>query len=194
MRLVRPKLCALLVVLMTIPLLAAAQEAAEEGATPARETPMTLTINKVIGLPGEEVNVPVLFARRPGAANVTELRVRLSYPGTVIQFVRTDDAYLSRRVNLQIVGKEESGSGDERSLELTFTLPDPQSKEFPSGQIGSIYFKVAAGVPDQVVHLNPQTWIDGEAIATDNPTVSIEPGEVRVSQTPVFLSCFVFSH
>ena len=181
----------LLVLLLSVP--AMAQEGSEEEA-PARETPLTLTLNKVIGLPGQEVNLPVLFARKSGAPELAALRIRMSYPGSVIQFKRVEDAYLSRRVNMQIAGEEGNGDGDLRTLDITFTLPDPQGKEFPSGQIGAIYFTVAANAPDQVVHLNPQAWIDGAEISADSPTARIEPGEVRISQTPVYLSCFFFSH
>jgi hypothetical protein len=172
---------------------ATAQDTAEDKA-PARETPITLTLNKVIGLPGQEVNLPVLLARKSGAPNVVSLRIRVNYPGSVIQFNRVEDAYLSRRVNLQIEGREENADRNLRSLEINFSLPDPQNKEFPSGQIASIYFTVAADAPDQIVHLNPEAWIDGTAIFADHPTAQIVPGEVRVSQTPVFLSCFFFSH
>ena len=192
----------ILILLLAGSLPLAAQEASPQGtsqgtaedAPPLRDTPISLTLNKVVGLPDQEVNVPILFARKSGAPNLAQLRMLVSYPGSVIQFDRVEDAYLARRVSLQIEGKETPAEGDQRSLTLAFTLPDPQSQEFPSGQIGSIYFKVAAGAPDQIVHLNPQAWIDGDEILPDAPGAQIIPGEVRVSQTPVFVSCFFFSH
>jgi hypothetical protein len=185
--------CCLLILSLALSLSVAAQETSGEQAA-ARETPITLTLNKVIGLPGQEVSLPVLFARKIGAPDLDELRMRVSYSGAVIQFLRAEDAYLSRRVNLKIGGAEEKGDGDLRTLEVTFTLPDAESKEFPSGQIAALFFTVATNAPDQVVHLNPQAWIDGAEITPDSPTAQIQPGEVRISQTPVFLSCFFFSH
>jgi hypothetical protein len=180
-----------LLILCSSPCLTA--QGTDEDAPLARETPFALTINKVVGLPEQEVNIPILFARKSGAPNLAELRFRVSYPGSVITFNRAEDAYLSRRVNLRVEGKEASADGDRRSLEVTFTLPDA-AKEFPSGQIGSIYFNVAAGAPDQVIPLKPNAWIDGNQILPDSPDAQIVPGEVRVSQTPVYLSCFFFSH
>ena len=182
------------VVALWHPVLAAAQQEGSAEQAPARDTPFVLTLNKVVGLPGQEASLPVLFARKSGAPNVAKLRFRLSYPGSVIEFRRIEDAYLSRRVSLQIEAKEENPGGKDRTLEVNFSLPDPQGKEFPSGQIATIFFAVAAGAPDQVVHLNPQAWIDGAEILPDSPTAQVEPGEVRVSQTPVFVGCFFFTH
>jgi hypothetical protein len=181
-----------LVLLTLCPSLPLAAQGTDEDAPLARDTPLVLTINKVVGLPEQEVSIPILFARKSGALNLAELRIRVSYPGSVITFSRVEDAYLSRRVDMRVEGKETS-AGDTRSLELTFALPDP-GKEFPSGQIGSIYFNVAAGAPDQVVPLAPDAWLDGAEILPDSTDAQIVPGEVRVSQTPVFVSCFFFSH
>jgi len=150
-------------------------------------------LNKVIGQPGKEASLPVLLGRKQGAPNVAKLRVRMSYPGSVLKFNRAEDAYLSRRAKLQIQAKEEKRSGAESVLELNFELPDPQSN-FPSGQIATVFFDIAAGAPDQVVPLKPQAWIDGAEILPDSPTAQIEPGEVRVSENPVFVGCFFFSH
>ena len=165
----------------------------QEEAAPSRETALTLTLNKVIGQPGKEASLPVLFGRRQGAPNMAKLRVRMSYPGSVLKFNRAEDAYLSRRAKLQIQAKEEKGAGAESVLELNFELPDPQAN-FPSGQIATVLFDIAAGAPDQVVPLKPQAWIDGAEILPDSPTAQIEPGEVRVSENPVFMGCFFFSH
>ncbi|HEY7679387.1 MAG TPA: hypothetical protein VIC04_02640 [Terriglobia bacterium] len=166
----------------------------QEPPPPARDTTFTLTLNKVIGQPGKEASLPVLFARKPGAPNVTKLRVRVVYPGSVLKFNRAEDAYLSRRVKLQVQGKEDKGTGAESVLELSFDLPDPQGSNFPSGQIATVFFDVAAGAADQIVPLKPQAWIDGAEILPDSPAAQIEPGEVRVSQNPVFVGCFFFTH
>lgn len=165
----------------------------QEEAAPARDTAITLTLNKVVGQPGKEASVPVLFGRKAGAPNVSKLRVRVSYPGTVLQFDRVEDAYLSRRAKLQIEGKQEQGAGEDSVLELNFELPDAQTN-FPSGQIATVYFDIPEGTPDQVAPLNPQAWIDGVEILPDSPTAQIEPGQVRISRNPVFVGCFFFSH
>lgn len=169
------------------PLLALGQEAAP------RDADFTFTISKVIGQPGTEVSLPVLFGRKPGAANVATLRARVRYPAAALKFKRIEDAYLSRRVKLEVAARE-SGDGGESTLEMDFRLPEPQSSEFPSGHIATLYFDIAAGAADQVIHFNPETWIDGTPVASDSPLALIEPGEVRVAKEPVLVGCFFFSH
>jgi hypothetical protein len=170
---------------------ASAQDSSAEP-EPARETPYTLTLNKIVGLPGQEASLPVLFGRKSEAPNLSKLRFRVKYPAAV-QFSKIADAYLSRRVGLQVEAKEENSGGNDRTLEVNLTLPD-SSKEFPSGQIATIFFTIAAETPDQVIRLNPQTWIDGGEVRPDSPSTQIEAGEIRVSQTPVFVGCFFFTH
>jgi len=169
-----------------------AQEAAEE--VPARDTDFTFTLSKVIGQPGNEVSMPVLFGRKPGAANVATLRARVKYPQGALKYKRVEDAYLSRRVKLEVQAKESKSSGTESMLEMEFRLPDPQGSEFPSGHIATLSFDIAAGAADQVIHFNPDTWIDGVPVMPDSPQTLIEPGEVRVSVNPVMVGCFFFTH
>ena len=173
-----------------LPILAQDESAGSQ--QPARDTPFTLALNKIVGLPGQEAALPVLFARKSGAPNLSVLRLRLAYPAAV-QFSKIEDAYLSRRAGLKVEAKEQT-SGDNRTLDVTFTLPDSQGKEFPSGQIATIHFTIADGTPDQVILLNPQTWIDGGEVLPESPSAQVEAGEIRVSQTPVFVSCFFFTH
>jgi hypothetical protein len=167
-----------------------AQEPSESTA-PARVTPFTLTLNKIVGLPGQEASLPVLFSRQADAPNLGKLRFTVKYPAAV-QYSKIEDAYLSRRVGMQVEAKEQN-SGSDRTLDVTFSLPD-SGKEFPSGQIATIYFKVAEGTPDQTIPLNPQAWIDGSEILPESASAQIEAGEIRVSQTPVFVICFFFTH
>ena len=60
--------------------------------------------------------------------------------------------------------------------------------------VDGIPFNVAADAADQTVPINPQAWIDEKQVMPDSPLAQIEPGHVRISQTPVFLSCFFFTH
>jgi hypothetical protein len=169
-----------------------AQESAPE-AEAGPETDYTLTFAKVNGQPGTEVSVAVLFARKTGTANVSTLQARLRYPGGVLQYVRIEDAYLSKRVKMQFEGKETPGSGGENQLDVSFSLPDSKAS-FPSGQIATIFFKIADGAPDGVVALPAEASIDGKPVLPDSAQAKVEPGHVNVSKTPVFVSCFFFTH
>ena len=149
-------LCAL-VVLGALPLLAQAPQenagsepaparAGRPEAPPPRETDLTFSISKVNGQPGKEVNVPVMFSRKEGAANLAKLRVRLQYPGNRLTFVRMEDAYMSRRVKMVQQSKEAPNSQGQSSLELNFDLPETEPRpEYPSGQIATLFFNIAGG-------------------------------------------------
>jgi hypothetical protein len=92
------------------------------------------------------------------------------------------------------VAAKESGDGGESTLEMDFRLPDPHGSEFPSGHIATLYFDIAEGTADQVIHFNPDTWIDDAPVTPDSSLALIEPGEVRVAKDPVLVGCFFFSH
>ena len=167
---------------------------AGEGGALGRDTDFTLTLAKVAGMPGTEVNMPVTFASKPRASQVTKVRIQVSYPSAVIQFNRIEDAYLSRRVGLQVQGKEDNSEAGNSMLEMNFELPDPVGTKFPSGQIATLWFNIAADAAEGIVPMNPDAWIDGERIMQDSPTAKIVPGHIEISQTPVFVGCFLFTH
>ncbi len=187
-------LLSLLAFFLCQPILAQERQGGEEGAAPERDTAFTISFNNVNGLPGTEVSMAILFARKPGAPNVAKLRARVSYSNAVLKFNRIEDAYLSRRAKLRVQAKEETGAGAENVLEMNFEMDDPEGANFPSGQIATVYFNVAADAADQIVPMNPLAWIDEKQVMPDSPLAQIEPGHVRISQTPVFLSCFFFTH
>ena len=98
-------LCAF-VILAGVPLFAqesgAPAPTGQRETAPPRETDLTVSISKVNGQPGKDVNVPVMFSRKEGAANLAKLRVLLKYPGKALKFVRMEDAYMSRRVKMAL--------------------------------------------------------------------------------------------
>jgi hypothetical protein len=100
--------------------------------------------------------MPVLFARRSGAPNVTRLRARLRYTSGILTFLRIEDAYLSR--------KEAQGDSAQGVLEIDFELPNPGSTRFPSGQTASIFFKIAEGAPIGIISVPVDAWIDGKEV------------------------------
>jgi len=166
---------------------------------PPRETDLTVSISKVNGQPGKEVNVPVMFSRKEGAANLAKLRVRLQYPGKALTFVRMEDAYMSRRVKMALQSKEEPNPQGQSVLELNFNLPDIGSDgqprpEFPSGQLATLFFNIAESAPEEIVRIPAEAWIDGQPVLPESPAAKVEPGLVSVTVEPVYLTCFFFTH
>lgn len=172
-----------------------AQESGPPEEKPARETDYTLTLSKAFVQPGNEASVMVLFAQKPGTAAVKKLRARIPFPAKILSFERMEDAYLSRRAKL--VMKAEPGKGaktDESTLELNFELPAGSDAAFPSGQIATLIFKVASPAPDQAIRLNPEAWLDEQPILPDSPQAQVEYGLVKITQVPVIVGCFFFTH
>ena len=169
-----------------------AQESGGQGSDTGegRDTDFTISLPKVNGQPGTEVSLPVLFSRKTDAPNVTTLRVRLRNTGSLLKYSRIEDAYLSRRAQMKMQAKELSAS----EIEMNFELPDPQHTGFPSGQIATVFFKIADGAPDGVIPVPAEAWIDAKQVMPNSTAAKVEPGEVRVSQTPVLVSCFFFTH
>ena len=166
-----------------------------EDSKPARETDYTLSFSKAFVQPGNEVSVLVLFAQKPGTPSIKKVRARFPFPSNVLTFERMEDAYLSRRAKL--VMKAEQAKGDKASesvLELSFEMPPGSDAAFPSGQISTLTFKVANPAEDQVIRINPEAWIDDQPVLPDSPQAQVEYGLVKITQVPVIVGCFFFTH
>ncbi len=166
---------------------------AEETADTEDDSEFALTFSRSAGAPGAEVALPVYFTRRPGAPNVGEITVRLTYPNSVLTYDKVEDAYLSRRAGIAI-HTEAKTSGEQSVLEITFTLPDPAEKNFPSGQIAYLHFTIASDAADETVTLKTELSIDQKAVTASNSLARVEEGKILISATPIFVGCFFFTH
>jgi hypothetical protein len=185
----------LLLLLSCAPLLRAQEGAPPADAKPARETDYTLSFSKAFVQPGNEASVMVLFAQKPGTAAVRKLRATFPFPEKVLSFERMEDAYLSRRAKLRMnAATAAGGKPGEKSLEMVFELPADSQAEFPSGQIATIIFKVSNPAEDQVIRIDPKAWIDERPILPESPNAQVEYGLVKVTQVPVIVGCFFFTH
>jgi hypothetical protein len=184
----------MLLILATVP--SPAQESGPpEGSTPARETDYTLSFSKAFVQPGNEVSVMVLFAQKSGIPSIKKLRAKFPFPSNVLTFDHMEDAYLSRRAKLAMKADLVKGStANESILDLNFEVPSDSDAAFPSGQIATLIFKVANPAEDQVIRINPEAWIDDKPIQPDSPQAQVEYGLVKITQVPVIVGCFFFTH
>jgi len=182
--------------LVAIPLAVNAQDSGPpEDAEPPRETDYTLSFSKAFVQPGSEVSVLVLFAQKPGTPNIKKLRARFAFPSNVLTFERMEDAYLSRRSKLAMKAEQAKGAkAAESILEVSFEMPPGSDGAFPSGQISTLTFTVANPAEDQVIRINPDGWIDDQPIQPDSPQAQVEYGLVKITQVPVIVGCFFFTH
>ena len=173
----------------------AQDEYTPEDAAPARETDYALSFSKAFVQPGNEVAILVMFAQKAGTGAVKKLRAKFPFPAKVLTFERIEDAYLSRRVKLGL--KAEPGKGDkadESTLDLSFEMPAGSDAAFPSGQLATLSFKVADPAADQVIRINPEAWINDQPVLPDSPQAQVEYGLVKITQVPVIVGCFFFTH
>jgi hypothetical protein len=186
----------LFTLLLPLPSLMMAQESGNfADGKPARETDYTLTFSKAFVQPGNEASVMVLFAQKPGVVPVQRLRAKFSFPNKVLSFERMENAYLSRRAKLQMKAAPGPGAKDgEGTLELRYELPADSNADFPSGQIATLIFKVSSPAEDQVIRIDPDAWIDDKPILPNSPDAQVEYGLVKVTQVPVIVGCFFFTH
>ena len=165
---------------------------AEEPA--GQEAEYTLSFGRAGGTPGNEVALSLFFTRRPGAPNVGKLRVRLTYPHSALQYKRFEDAYLARRAGLRTEARQERASGDLGVLDLTFTLPEPAEKNFPSGQLAFVHFQISSVAEQGTVAIKAELWINEQPATPANHLARVEDGHVLVATTPLFVGCFFFTH
>jgi hypothetical protein len=166
------------------------QEAEESG---QEERDYVLTFGRTVGMPGQPAAVSVFFTRRMGIPNIRTLRLRLTFPTARLSFDRSEAAYLARRagVELQTV---QGGSGDEGTLELTFTLAPDSEREFPNGQIAYVHFTVSEEAQKGGFSLRPELWIEDQPAVGSDLSARVDDSRVIISDTPVLVGCFFFTH
>jgi hypothetical protein len=165
---------------------------AHEGET-QEERDYSLTFGRTVGLLGQPVAVSVFFTRRAGVPNVRKLRLRLTFPTARLSYDKSEVAYLARRagVELQTV---QGGSGNEGTLDLTFVLPASSTREFPNGQIAYVHFTVPAEAQKGGFSLRPELWIEDKPAVGSDLSARVADARVIVSDTPILVGCFFFTH
>ena len=160
---------------------------------PQEERDYSLTFGRTVGMPGQPVAVSVFFTRRSGVPNIRKLRLRLTFPTPTLSYDKAEAAYLARRagVELQTV---QGGSGNEGTLDLTFTLPASSDREFPNGQIAYVHFTVSSEAQKGGFSLRPELWIEDKPATGSDLSARVADARVIISDTPILVGCFFFTH
>ena len=117
----------------------------------------------------------------------------MTYSNSVITYEKVEDAYLSRRAGVDIHAEAKT-SGEQSVLEISFTLPDPAEKDFPSGQIAYLHFTLSPDAVDETVSLKTELLIDKKAVTASNSLARVEEGKILISSSPILVGCFFFTH
>jgi len=160
---------------------------------PQEERDYNLTFGRTVALLGQPAAVSVFFTRRAGVPNIHHLKLRLAFPTARLSFDKAETAYLARRagVELQTI---QGGSGNEGTLDLTFTLAPSSTREFPNGQIAYVHFTVAPDALKGGFSLRPQLWIEDKPAVGSDLSARVADARVIVSDTPILVGCFFFTH
>ena len=157
------------------------------------ERDYALTFGRTVGMPGQPVAVSVFFTRRMGVPTIHKLRLRLTFPTARLSFDRSEAAYLARRAGIEIQTVQ-GGSGNEGTLDLTFTLPPNSDREFPNGQIAYVHFTVSEEAQKGGFSLRPELWIEDKPAAGSDLSARVADSRVIISDTAVLVGCFFFTH
>ena len=152
-----------------------------------------VTFGRAVGMPGQAVAVSVFFTRRSGVSNIRKLRLRLSFPTASLSYDKSEAAYLARRAGIEL-RPVQGGSGNNGTLELTFTLPESSNREFPSGQIAYVHFTVSSEAKGGAISLRPEVWIEEKPVPSPEFRARLEDAKVIVSTSPILVGCFFFTH
>ena len=173
--------------------LAVAQKKNEE---PVKKEPaFALTFSDITASREGGAALPGFFTRQPGAPNLSELRVHLTYPKSELKYENYQASEPARNARLAIKAKElESIEGQAAGLEIVFALTDPAENSFPSGQLATIHFQIPDPVPGVSVRVRAALWIDGRPVTGENSRAHVEEAFIEVPLIPVFLNCFFFTH
>ena len=160
---------------------------------PQEERDYSLTFGRTVGLLGQPVAVSVFFTRRAGVPNIRKLRLRLTFPTARLSYDKSEVAYLARRAGVELQAVQ-GGSGNEGTLDLTFTLPASSDRQFPNGQIAYVHFTVPAEAQKGGFSLRPELWVEDKPAAGSDLSARVADARVIVSDTPILVGCFFFTH
>ena len=157
------------------------------------ESDYAVTFGRAVGMPGQAVALSVFFTRRSDVPNIRKLRLRLSFPTAALSYDKLEAAYLARRAGLEL-RPIQGGSGNNGTLDLTFTLPESSSREFPNGQIAYVHFTVSSEAKGGAISLHPEAWIEEKPIPSPEFRARLEDAKIIVTTSPILVGCFFFTH
>jgi hypothetical protein len=165
----------------------------EPEAQQQEEKDYSLTFGRTVAMPGQAAAVSVFFTRRASVPNIHKLRLRLTFPTAKLSFDRTETAYLARRAGVEIQTVQ-GGSGADGTLDLTFTLPPTSDREFPNGQIAYVHFTATPEAQKGGFSLRPELWIEDKPAVGSDLSARVADSRVIISDTPILVGCFFFTH
>jgi hypothetical protein len=155
-----------------------------------------VTVNPVIGLPGDEVSLPIYLETAPGA-EVGSISLEIRFPNSLASFLSAEESFLTTTRGGRLAVEAKNGDeGEAQSVVrlLIETTPGESPGGLPDGQLGFVAFRISTETPMSTkIHLEVAARVMdlGDPAEAVEPVV-VHPGEITVGN--LLFACFFYMH
>jgi hypothetical protein len=153
-----------------------------------------VTVSPVIGLPGDEVSLPIYLETAPGV-EVGSITLEIIFPHNLLSFLNGRESFLTTTAGGRlIVEVENRDEGEDQSVVRWVIEAQGKSRRpLPDGQLGFVAFQISNETPMSTkIHLETTAQV----MDMGNPAHSVDPvvhdGEITVGD--LLFACFFYMH
>ena len=160
------------------------------------QEPTHVTVSPIIGLPGDEVSLPIYLETAP-EVEVGSIALEIIFPHDLLSFLNAHESFLTTTAGGQLT--VEVGNPDEEEDESVIRLVIAAAKgelrtALPDGQLGFVAFQISTEA-----HLGTKIPLPfvAQVMDTGDPAQPVEPvvahpGEITVGN--LLFACFFYMH
>lgn len=153
-----------------------------------------VTVSPVIGLPGDEVSLPIYLETAPGV-EVGSITLEIIFPHNLLSFLNAHESFLTTTAGGRLTVKVENrDEGEDQSVVRWVIEAQGESRRpLPDGQLGFVAFQISNETPMSTkIHLETTARV----MDMGNPAHSVDPvvhdGEITVGD--LLFACFFYMH
>ena len=155
-----------------------------------------VTVSPVIGLPGDEVSLPIYLETAPGA-EVGSIALEIIFPHNLLSFLNAHESFLTTtaggRLAVEVKTRDEWEDQSVARLIIEAAQGEPRTP-LPDGQLGFVAFQISTAA-----HMSTKSPLQVVARVMDmgDPAQQVEPivahdGEISVGN--LLFACFFYLH
>ncbi|MCH8819828.1 MAG: hypothetical protein IIB03_05845 [Acidobacteria bacterium] len=155
-----------------------------------------VTVSPVIGLPGDEVSLPIYLETAPGA-EVGSIALEIIFPHNLLSFLNAHESFLTTtaggRLAVEVKTRDEWEDQSVARLIIEAAQGEPRTP-LPDGQLGFVAFQISTEA-----HMSTKIPLQVVARVMDmgDPAQQVEPivahdGEISVGN--LLFACFFYLH
>lgn len=155
-----------------------------------------VTLGPVIGLPGNEVSLPIYLETAPGV-EVGSIVLEIIFPHALLSFLNARESFLTTTAGGRLaVEVETRDKGKDHSV-VRLVIETAQGKSrtpLPDGQLGFVTFQISTEAP---MSTKIRLEVAARVMALGDPAGPVEPvvvhdGEISVGN--LLFACFFYMH